>query len=190
MRLYLGVILTVMVANSAQAQGVFERLQAHCGQAFSGRVVKGDEDDPWRAANLVMHIRDCSEDQLKIPLHFNEDRSRIWIVSKLEGQRLRLKHDHRHEDGESDDVTMYGGETIESDGESGDTDVAFIVDEQSLQVFRDNGNTRSSDNVWSMAVDGTTFFYGLVRPDLDFKVAFDLSQPVSVPPPAWDLLGK
>lgn len=190
MRVFSGMVVAALLTPTAQAQGVFEVLKANCGMAFEGHVIKAADDDPWRAAHLVMHIRDCSDTQVKVPLHYDDDRSRIWIVSKIDGDRLRLKHDHRHEDGASDDVTLYGGESIEGDGGANDPDVAFIVDEQSLQIFRDNGNTRSPENVWSMAVDGPHFIYGLVRPDLDFKVAFDLSQPIAVPPAAWDLVVK
>lgn len=190
MRIVMGLVVAAVFTQAAHGQGVFEALQANCGKAFEGRVIKGEDDDPWRSARLVMHIRECSQTQIKIPLHYNDDRSRIWIVSKIDGDRLRLKHDHRHKDGSSDDVTMYGGESIMGDGNVGDSDVAFIVDAQSLQVFRDNGNTRSPDNVWSMAVDGADFTYGLVRPDLDFKVAFNLTQPIAAPPAAWDLVIK
>lgn len=175
-------------AAAADNRGVFETLQANCGKAFQGKVVRAPADDSWRSATLIMHIRDCSDAQIKVPLHYNDNRSRVWVIRRLPDGHLQLKHDHRHENGHHDAVTNYGGHTRGEDGRPGDAAVDFVVDAESQQIFRDNGNTRSPDNVWSMAVDGTTFTYGLVRPDLDFMVAFDLTKPVQVPPPAWDLV--
>ena len=45
-----------------------------------------------------MHVRECSEDAIRIPFHVGEDRSRTWVVTRT-ANGLRLKHDHRHEDG-------------------------------------------------------------------------------------------
>ena len=47
---------------------------------------------------LVMHVRDCSADEVRIPFWVGEDHSRTWVVTRTE-TGLRLKHDHRHEDG-------------------------------------------------------------------------------------------
>ncbi|WP_262694651.1 hypothetical protein [Kordiimonas aquimaris] len=181
-------LISFAASSGAVADGLFETLSANCGKAFQGKVVRAPEGDPWREASLVMHIRDCSDTEIKIPLHYNDNRSRVWIVTRIEGDRLRLKHDHRHENGHHDAVTNYGGETAAGDGAPGDKDADFIVDAESVKIFYDNGNTRSPDNVWSMAVNGTTFTYGLVRPDLDFMAAFDLTKPIAPPPPAWDLV--
>ena len=59
-----------------------------------------------------------------------EDRSRTWIVSVLSDGRLRLKHDHRHEDGEPDAITMYGGDMEKEKGsEWDDGRFAFPADD-------------------------------------------------------------
>jgi len=184
----ISVALVALYGTPASAEGLFETLQANCGKSFEGTVVRAPENDPWRSARLVMHIRDCSDTEIKVPLHYNDNHSRVWIVTRIAGDRLRLKHDHRHEDGHPDTITMYGGETAAGDGAPGDEGADFIVDAESVKLFFDNGNTRSPDNIWSMAVKGTTFTYGLVRPDLDFMAAFDLTKPVATPPPAWDLV--
>ena len=166
--------------------GVMERLAELCGQAFQGKVLLGPEDDPWRSAKLIMHVRDCSEKQLKIPLHYDDDRSRIWVVSRVDAG-LSLKHDHRHEDGSEDDVTQYGGVTLSGDGAWGDRDVAFPADAQTVALFTDKGMDRSTGNLWHMALDGDTFIYRLTRADgSDFQVGFDLTAPIKPPPPAWD----
>ena len=177
--------LLLAASNQSFAAGVFETLAANCGKSFEGSVVRGPDDDPWRSAKLVMHVRDCGNTEIRIPLHYNDNHSRIWIISKTE-TGLRLKHDHRHADGSSDAVTMYGGDTAPGEGEPDDASVEFLVDTESLRVFRENARSRSTENIWGMKVEDSNFYYGLLQPELDFMVAFDLTKPVETPPPAWD----
>lgn len=168
--------------------GVMERLAELCGQAFQGKVLVGPEDDPWRSANLIMHVRDCSDKQLKIPLHYDDNRSRIWVVSRS-GSSLSLKHDHRHEDGSEDEVTQYGGQSEPADGAWGDRDVAFPADAETIALFTERGMLGSTGNVWHMALDGDTFIYRLTRADgSDFQVGFNLTEPVDAPLSAWDIV--
>lgn len=174
-----------VISQAALADGVFATLGANCGKAFAGEVVRGPDDDPWREAKLIMFIRDCGDAQIRVPLHYDNNHSRIWIISKTESG-LQLKHDHRHADGSSDAVTMYGGQTLSGDGAEGDDEVYFHVDEESLRIFSENSRSRSTENVWSMQVKNNVFYYGLIQPELDFMVAFDLNKPIAKPPPAWD----
>ena len=70
------------------------RLSALCGKAFEGRIVSDDlQDDPWRAQRIVMHVRSCTKDEIRIPLHVGDDRSRVWVIHR-EGDRLALHHSH------------------------------------------------------------------------------------------------
>ena len=93
----------------------FERLSALCGKAFEGRVASPavDADAAFAGKRLVMHVRNCSTDEIRIPFHVGEDRSRTWVVTRT-GAGLRLKHDHRHEDGSEDALTRYGGDTVQA----------------------------------------------------------------------------
>lgn len=178
-------------ATTAHADGVFEVLQAHCGQAFEGQVSRGAADDPWRQARLVMHVRDCSDRELRVPLAFNDDRSRIWVITRMEAG-VRLKHDHRHEDGSEDAVTWYGGMSVTPDGALGDTEINFPVDAESIALFEREGLSASTENTWQLSVAGGMLNYRLTRPrqnengGRDFMVSFDLTAPVEVPPAAWD----
>lgn len=158
-------------------------LNALCGQSFEGKVISNDEADAdWRAETLIMHVRDCSPEEVKIPLHVGQNRSRTWIISKTD-TGLKLKHDHRHEDGEPDAVTMYGGETA-STGTS--TRQAFPADDYSKDLFKREFLTASVDNIWAVTITpGTTFTYSLTRPERDFRAQFDLTNPVNTPPPVW-----
>src|SRR5687768_11887891 len=70
----------------------FERLRSLCGSAYQGRVVSTDAADRnFAASRLVMHVRSCSADEIRIPFHVGDDRSRTWVVSRTDGG-LRLKH--------------------------------------------------------------------------------------------------
>lgn len=169
--------------SSAPSEAFMANLSSLCGKSYEGRVVSQDEvDADWRAEKLTMHVRDCTPDAVKIPLHVGENRSRTWIVSKTE-TGLSLKHDHRHEDGTSDSVTMYGGET-NSTGTA--TRQAFPADNYSKDLFKREFLTASVDNIWTIDIDpGNTFTYSLARPERDFRAEFDLTKPIDTPPPVW-----
>jgi hypothetical protein len=93
-------------------RGFTDRLHTLCGQVFAGRVVEAPPTDAtFAAASLVMHVRECDDSGIRIPLHVDGDRSRTWVVTRT-ADGMRLKHDHRHEDGTPDKSnTQYGGDT-------------------------------------------------------------------------------
>ena len=89
-------------------------LSSHCGKAYAGRMVSDEEvDAEMRGADMAMHVRECSEREIRVPFHVRTqggewDRSRTWILTRTGAdgaEGLRLKHDHRHEDGSEDAVT-------------------------------------------------------------------------------------
>ncbi|MGP1351769.1 MAG: hypothetical protein ACTS1Z_00460 [Parasphingopyxis sp.] len=163
-----------------------ERLSELCGQAFAGELVSDNEADADIAGQpLVMHVAECAPDQIRIPFHVGDDRSRTWVLTDT-GTGILLKHDHRHEDGSEDTVTQYGGET----GDPGTaTRQEFPVDDESIALFEREGLSASVTNVWAMEVDETRFAYELRRPPGEnerfFRAEFDLTEPVETPPPAW-----
>lgn len=161
-------------------------LTALCGSAYEGRIVArvggGPGPDPFDGKRLVMHARECSPREIRVPFHVGEDRSRTWVFTRAEGG-LRLKHDHRHEDGSSDKSTMYGGDTVDA-GTSGRQ--AFPADAYSKALFVRDGIPQSAANVWiAEVVPGKTFSYALTRPGREFRVEFDLARRVDAPPPPW-----
>ena len=177
----------------------FDALSSHCGKAYAGRLVSDDAADAdFAEAAMVMQVRECDEQRIAVPFHVQIDgewdRSRTWVITRKEDGGLRLKHDHRHEDGESDAVTLYGGDTA-SEGTSRAQD--FPVDQYSIEMFEREGLTASVTNVWTVEVDPAsaedgTFAYQLRRtieggaPEPRFfRVEFDLSQEVEAPPAAW-----
>ena len=164
------------------ADAFMENLQKLCGKAFAGGLVSKDEADADIAGQeMVMHVRTCEADVVRIPFHVGEDRSRTWVVSRPD-QGLRLKHDHRHEDGHEDAVTQYGGD---AGGINSKTRIEFPVDDYSIALFEREGLTASVTNVWALELTDEIFAYELRRANRNFRVEFDLSTPVSAPPPPW-----
>jgi len=158
----------------------FAQLSALCGKAFTGRLETSDPADTAFASQpLVMHVRDCRADEVRIPFHVGEDRSRTWIISRT-ADGLRLKHDHRHSDGSPDAQTQYGGDTV-LPGSPGRQ--AFPADDYSKALFVRGGRQASIANVWATEIEpGVAFVYELARPGRLFRVRFDLTRPM--PPPA------
>ena len=163
------------------------RIAQHCGQAFAGTIIADEPppsgDDPFQGKSLVMHVRECSDNEIRIPFHVGDDHSRTWILTRT-ANGLRLKHDHRHEDGTDDAVTMYGGDTA-SQGTA--VRQEFPVDVESIRMFEAEGLTASVVNVWAMEIEpGQRFLYELARPGGRlFRVQFDLTTPVALPPTPW-----
>lgn len=185
-------------AEESPQDAFFAALSTHCGKAYAGQLVSNDEADAdFVGAAMVMHVSECSDERIAVPFHVELDgewdRSRTWLITRTQ-DGLRLKHDHRHKDGEEDKLTQYGGDTAE---EGTATTQSFPVDQFSVDMFGRQGYEASVTNVWSVEVDpvgteGGKYVYQLKRtieggadePRL-FRVEFDLSQEVDAPPPAW-----
>lgn len=169
-------------AQRAPADQFLAALKTHCGKAYAGRVVSTDKADAdMMGKPLIMHVRGCEQNRVEIPFHVGDDRSRTWIITRTD-TGLRLKHDHRHEDGSVDKVTMYGGDTANA-GTA--TRQEFPVDAESITTFRANGLDQSVTNIWAVEANADTFAYELKREGRFFRVEFDLTKPVAVPPAPW-----
>lgn len=141
-------------------------------------MIEGTEpgDSAIARERLVMHVRSCSADEIRIPFHVGENRSRTWMITRS-ATGARLKHDHRHEDGTPDRITQYGGDTR---GEISGTTLDFFADAETAAML-----PAAATNVWTMSIDGRTFHYKLTRANRRFHVAFDLTRPVATPPAPW-----
>jgi len=151
------------------------RLNDLCGQRFAGRVVTTDAvDADFASQRLVMHVRDCSPTEVRIPFSVGEDRSRTWVVTRTP-TGLTLKHDHRDPQGEPDGLHWYGGDSATAGTADRQT---FPVDAFSIDLFNASNAAVSTTNVWAMEVHpGRMFAYELRRPNRHFRVEFDLSTP-------------
>lgn len=159
---------------TATQQAFFNQLSKLCGKSFRGKAVfPADGKDPFAGQELTMHVRECSDQVIRIPFHVGEDKSRTWVISQME-EGLQLKHDHRHEDGTPDEVTMYGGIALDTQDAS---TMRFPADAFTAQLI-----PAASTNEWSLVLspDGKTFSYILKRDNqLRFHADFDLTQPIN-----------
>jgi hypothetical protein len=173
---------TVAVQAQAEpASAVFwTELQKLCGNAFVGAVVAAPADDKtFKDKTLVMHVRSCEKKRIRIPFVVGEDRSRTWVLTR-NNYRILLKHDHRHEDGTPDKVTMYGGLTT-SVGMP--TRQIFPADQETVSII-----PAAATNVWWIdLVPGEHFSYNLRRMGSEryFSIKFDLKTPVKAPEAPW-----
>ena len=155
-------------------------LQSLCGRAFAGRLtVGGPADSLFERGPLTMHVRQCSDNSVRIPFHVGENRSRTWVVTRT-ASGLRLKHDHRHEDGSEDEITQYGGDTRDP-GTA--TRQEFHADSLTASLI-----PAARTNVWTLEiVPGERAAYALRREGTDrrVRVEFDLKTPIAAPPPPW-----
>lgn len=172
-------------AGSDPQTAFLAALAQHCGKAYAGTIetnTPAAPNDPFAGQVLVMHVRDCSATEVRVPFHVGEDRSRTWVLT-LRGKNLRLKHDHRHKDGSSDALTWYGG-TSTTPGTTKRQE--FPADSESRTLFRQQGLDVSVANVWAVEIEpGRRLVYELTRPNRVFRVVFDLTQAVAMPLPAW-----
>ncbi|WP_027671161.1 hypothetical protein [Rheinheimera baltica] len=169
------------LVSIASHDAYFDNLRAHCGKAFEGKVVMDTPKSDGFDGSLIMHVRKCSDSQLQIPFHVGDNHSRTWIITKT-GSGLSLKHDHRNKDGSHDVSTMYGGHTTDA----GWANVqSFPADQYSKELFSRLGNPQSNTNIWQMYIYPQTFTYRLIREGREFRVDFDLTKPVALPPTPW-----
>jgi hypothetical protein len=158
-----------------------DNVAALCGRAFRGaaELATSDAFD----GEMIMHVRVCTEDEIQIPVHVEENRSRTWILTRT-ADGLRLKHDHRYPDGTEEQQTQYGGDTTEPGTQYRQS---FPADAYTAELIPE-----AETNVWSMTIDPETnrFIYHLTRhgePRATFVI--DLSDEVPPPPPAWGYEG-
>ena len=160
-------------------------VQPYCGKAYQGTIVSDDpQDEDWRNETLIAEFETCTQTALRIPVHVGDDHSRTWLVALNDDGRLALRHQHNHEDGTPDALTMYGGK---SSGASTSTRQVFPVDKKTMALFDAEGIPESKDNIWAMEInpEASLFIYELERPGRHFRAEFDLSTPVEAPADAW-----
>jgi hypothetical protein len=128
-------------------------------------------------------VRTCLPGYAAIPLHVGDDRSRTWVLASV-GSVWELRHDHRHEDGGADALTMYGG-LASTPGSA--LRQEFPADDTTKALFDREGIPVSKANVWAVEIDPSTnlFAYELRRPERYLRVEFDTSKPVEPPPAPW-----
>lgn len=147
----------VFASQAAEQDAFFDRLLAQCGATFTGTAVfPADPGEAWKGQVLVARVDSCDTAEVRIPLSVGEDRSRTWILRRVEGG-LELKHDHRHADGTPDEITDYGGVTREKGTSLAQS---FPADEHTAQLIPE-----AATNEWflTFSEDGSELTYYLER---------------------------
>jgi hypothetical protein len=156
-------------------------LQNLCGKAYAGTVAAAPADDTtFKGKELVMHVRACEADRIRIPFFVGADRSRTWVLTRQKDLRIVLKHDHRHEDGKPDKITQYGGLATNI---GLPTRQVFPADQETVEIL-----PAAAPNVWWIElVPGEYFSYNLRRMGSErfFSIRFDLKTPVKTPEAPW-----
>lgn len=161
-RLLIPVLLVVTLAPVAAGASdardeFFENIANLCGSSFEGySSFPPDPDHAFAGQLLVATVASCSASEIRVPFVVGENRSRTWILTRSD-RGLSLKHDHRHEDGTPDEITMYGGWA----GEEGSAwSQSFAADEHTRELI-----PAAATNVWtlSLAPDGSGLTYALER---------------------------
>jgi hypothetical protein len=180
----LGILVALLVSGCATAQTplqpadkFFERMSALCGKSFNGKLAAGDDSDASFAnAQMQAHVRTCTHREIQISFDVGEDRSRTWIITRIDSG-LRLKHRHMLKYGTEDPVSQYGGDTAQ---QGTATRQEFPVDAYSKALFTKEGRTVSNANVWAFELEPQqTLTYELARPNRLFRVAFDVANPIT-----------
>lgn len=150
------------------------------GQYFEGEILQGGRaGDGFVGNRLIMHVAKVSDNELRVPFFVGENKSRTWIITKNENGTLKLKHDHRHEDGSPEDVTFYGGDAPNA---GWDNLQMFPADDETCKMI-----DYACQNVWWITMDGDTFTYNLRRIGSErvFTVSFDLSESIASDLKPW-----
>ena len=179
-------ILTFSQAVSAQTNAnagsavFWTELQKLCGKAYAGTLVSAPENDvDFKGKELVMHVRACEKNRVRIPFFVGDDKSRTWVLTRKK-DNLLLKHDHRHADGTPDKITMYGGWTTNG---GMPTRQMFPADQQTVDIL-----PAAATNVWWIElVPGESYTYNLRRMGTDrfFSIKFDLTKEIKAPDAPW-----
>jgi len=167
-------VLTMELLLDANQQAFFNNLASLCGQSFAGEeVYMIESSESWSHLDFVMHVTVCENDRVYIPFHLSEDHSRTWMFLVEDG-KLRFRHDHRHEDGTPDEVTMYGGYATDQ----GTPLVQYFpADEYTCELI-----PYACTNEWTVEIaeDFSKLTYRLTRGGvLRFEAAFDLTNPIN-----------
>lgn len=185
-KIILGLMLITSTVNAQEKIGskvFWENLQKHCGKAYEGQLAEFVKNDDFAGKTLKMHVISCTANEIKIPFHVGDDHSRTWVLTK-ENNLIKLKHDHRHEDGSEDKVTQYGGTNPNPGFEKFQMFPADLETHQRIPY--------ASTNIWWITLDENKFTYNLQRAGSDkkFTVEFDLTKETTKPQAPWGWKSK
>lgn len=172
--------LQILAQEAPGSVQFWNTLKDHCGKSYVGEITAGGKaGDGFVGEKLVMHIRSCDTDVIRIPFFVGENKSRTWVLTMGKDNLILLKHDHRLRNGSEEDITQYGGLSPNT----GSAELQFFPADQ----FTANLLPHAANNVWWITLDGSSFSYNLRRIGTDrlFSVRFDLTNEIDAPSAPW-----
>ncbi len=95
-KILLFLVLFIAQISTAQtksgAKQFWENLKKHCGKSFEGSLTNAPANDDFAGKKLVMHVRICDENTIRIPFFVGDDKSRTWVLT-FENDRIQLLGD-------------------------------------------------------------------------------------------------
>ena len=150
--------VAALPAEAADSRAAFfDKIASLCGAVFEGySSFPNDPEDSFAGKLLVATVASCTDDEIRIPFWVGENKSRTWILTRT-SEALLLKHDHRHEDGTPDEITMYGGWAT---AEGTPTSQSFPADAHTKQLI-----PAAATNLWTLSLskDARALTYDLQR---------------------------
>lgn len=158
-------------AVTSPQDAFWANLQVLCDSAAPGTLLQAPDEQIPPGAQLVVHFRECGDEEIRFPLHVDDNRSRTWTFIR-HADHLELRHDHRHPDGTEESNTWYGATTLEEGTAN-------------LQEFVTDRNGVLGG--WRVEIiPGERYTYGTIRGgEWRHHLEFDLTTPVDAPPPPW-----
>jgi len=158
------------VALSPQ-DAFWENLRGLCGSAAEGELLQAPDTQIDPEARLVVHFWECGDEEIRFPLHVDENRSRTWVFIRHD-DRLELRHDHRNPDGTEERSTWYGATTLD---EGTANRQEFVTERNGVR------------GGWAVEIEpGNHFTYGTIRGgEWRHHLEFDLTSEAALPPMHW-----
>ncbi|WP_196139023.1 hypothetical protein [Aliikangiella sp. G2MR2-5] len=160
-------LCSFQISAKDSSTNFFQSMLKHCGNTYVGKTIYPDDPNhDFAGKRLTMTVAHCSDSEIRIPFQVGQDKSRTWILKQTENGLL-FKHDHRHEDGTPDRVTMYGGYASKQSSVT----ASFPADEYTAKLI-----PAAKSNVWilSFEPEQKIFTYYLERSSqARYKAIFD-----------------
>lgn len=158
-------------AEVSAQDAYWANLQALCESAAPGELLQAPDTQIDPDAELVVRFWECGDDEIRFPLHVDDNRSRTWVFIRHEDS-LELRHDHRNPDGTEESNTWYGASTVD-EGTANRQDFVTVREEMT--------------SGWRVEIHpGERYEYGTARNgEFRHHLVFDLTAPVEAPPMHW-----
>ena len=74
---------TFLAQEQINSKQFWTKLQTHCGKAYEGEIIAGGKPgDGFTGETLIMHVRSCDTNNIRIPFFVGDNKSRTWVLNK------------------------------------------------------------------------------------------------------------